>query len=237
MMKKLFALMSLLLMLLLPACGAAEGAAQVVPTPTAAVTSAATRTPTPPATSTKAASSTRVPPSPTLVPPSPTATSIPPTPAPTIPVGQPARLVITKIGVDAQIVHVGQDAQGRMNVPEEVEDIAWYMPGAKPGEAGSAVLSGHFDDYKQDPAVFWRLDELEEGDEILVTDDAGREHRFAVVGKEAYSYNEAPLERIFGFTIRHNLNLITCKGIWDASSQNYDQRLVIYTRLVEAGGP
>lgn len=219
-------LVLLLLSLWLVGCQAEEGVAQVLPTATATPTRSATATPLPtpsvtvPATHTATATPTR-----------PATATPPPAPAPLGGVGNPARLLIPVIGVDASIIAVGKDAQGRMAVPDQVERVAWYRLGPRPGEQGNAVLSGHLDNYLQEPAVFWRLHELEVGDEVIVIDEADRRYTFEVVGKERYQYDGAPLERIFGFTIRQALNLITCEGIWDEQSENYDQRLVLYTRL------
>lgn len=120
-----------------------------------------------------------------------------------------------------------------MGVPERVENVAWYSLGPQPGEAGNAVLSGHLDDYKGDPAVFWGLNELQPGDTIIVIDAAGNSRQFQVTGKESYAFDQAPLDRIFGSSFTSNLNLITCDGTWDQNARNYDRRLVVYSRLVE----
>ncbi len=146
--------------------------------------------------------------------------------------GRPVRVQIPSIGVNTVIEWVGEDAQGRMAVPEGVQNVAWYSRGVAPGQAGNAVFSGHLDDYKQDPAVFWRLGELEAGDLVIVTDENGQERRFAVTGKEVYDHDQAPMGRIFGGDLAADLNLITCNGIWDSNAWNYDKRLVVYTRIV-----
>lgn len=122
-----------------------------------------------------------------------------------------------------------------MDVPQEVENVAWYSPGARPGAPGNAVFSGHFDDYKQEPAVFWRLNELRVGEVVTVVDEFGAERRFEVIGTEIYRYDQAPLLRIFGPDQTANLNLITCNGIWDSNAWNYDKRLVVYTRAFDEG--
>lgn len=204
-------------------------------TPTVTAEPSPTATPSPiPATETPSP----VPPTATETPPPPTLTAPPPTepPAPVVqaPVtsNQPVRLEIPKVGVDAAVESVGLTSTGLMDVPQGVMNVAWYNPGVAPGQPGNAVFSGHFDDYKQDPAVFWRLDELEVGDEVVATDASGNVYRYQVTGKELYRYDQAPLNRIFGYSINANLNLITCNGTWDQANRNYDQRLVIYTTLI-----
>ncbi|MBX3052244.1 MAG: class F sortase [Caldilineaceae bacterium] len=149
----------------------------------------------------------------------------------------PVRLRIPAIGVDATIEPVGQDRNGRMDTPSLVEDVAWYAPGLAPGEIGNAVLAGHLDRIGGAPAVFWKLGKLMAGDDIFVTDSAGGEHHFRVTAQEAYPYEDAPLDEIFGFGIRSRLNLITCRGRWDRSGQTYTQRLVVFSELVESTRP
>jgi sortase A len=146
---------------------------------------------------------------------------------------RPARLQIPRLNIDAAVESVGQTHDGLMDVPRAAQNVAWYNLGAYPGDAGNAVLSGHLDDRGGAPAVFWRLDELEPGDLVIVVDSAGRSQRFEVTRKESYPFDQAPLQEIFGFTLSRNLNLITCEGVWDRANRNYDRRLVVYTRLLE----
>lgn len=160
-------------------------------------------------------------PSPTVVP---TATPLPVA-------GVPVRIVIPRLKIDADVEHVGLAPDGAMDVPQRFDTVGWYKLGARPGELGNAVLAGHLDS-KTGPAIFWRLKELQPGDEVIVAADDGKERRFVVRELENYIYDQAPLERIFGQTESVGLNLITCIGTFDRRSQNYDQRLVVYTTLV-----
>ncbi|MBA3532641.1 MAG: class F sortase [Ardenticatenales bacterium] len=146
----------------------------------------------------------------------------------------PVRIKIPSLNIDASIESVGKDNQGRVDVPRGVMNAAWYNLLARPGEVGNAIMTGHLDDYKSQPAVFWRLNELRVGDAILVVDADGQTHRFEVLDKAIYGYNDpAPMEQIYGFTLKRNLNIITCNGTWDAKNWNYDKRLVIYARAVD----
>lgn len=144
----------------------------------------------------------------------------------------PVRIEIPRIGVDAEIEHVGKTKDGKMAVPEQVHDVAWYRLGAVPGERGNAVISGHFDDYKGDPAVFWDLGKLNAGDTIIVTNNDGSQQRFRVREAAMYPFDRAPLRDIFGYTPDRQLNLITCDGAWNEATRNYSQRLVVYTYLI-----
>ena len=147
--------------------------------------------------------------------------------------GVPVRLEIPAIGVDTTIEKVGRDALGRVDVPKISANVAWFTESALPGENGkTSVISGHLDD-PYGPAVFYQLRELVPGDEIAVTYSNGDRHVFVVEDKERYAFDAAPSQKIFGTTPQRMMNLITCDGAWDAGGANYDQRLVVYTRLVE----
>ena len=146
----------------------------------------------------------------------------------------PVRLIVPRLKIDAAIESVGKAGDGEAGVPTNSKDVAWYNVGPKPGEAGNAVISGHLDD-KVGPAIFWRLRELKVDDTILVVDKAGTQRTFKVLEVTAYPYAKAPLNKIFGFDLEHDLNLITCTGRWNNGTHTYSQRLVVYTRLVEGG--
>ena len=155
---------------------------------------------------------------------------VPDYPQPVASVGIPTRLGIPAIGVDAPIVEVGVDANGNMAAPKTATDTAWYAPGARPGQPGNAAIAGHVDFAGVGPAVFWDLQRLAVGAEIVVTDDQGKRRRFLVTEIASYPVDRAPLERIFGPSDAANLNLISCLGNFDPVSRSYDRRIVVYTR-------
>jgi len=144
----------------------------------------------------------------------------------------PLRIKIPALGLDAAVESVAKTASGHMDVPKDVKNVAWYNLGPLPGVQGNAVISGHYDDTKG-PAVFYKLSKLKVGDQVIVTDADGMDLTFVVVSKESYPVDKAPLNRIFGFDLERDLNLITCSGRWNSKARTYNQRLVVYTRLVQ----
>lgn len=143
----------------------------------------------------------------------------------------PMRLKIPAIEIDTAVESVAKTAAGQMDVPKDVKNVAWYNLGPLPGAQGNAVISGHYDDTKG-PAVFYKLGKLKAGDQVIVTNADGVDLTFEVVSKENYPLDKAPLNRIFGFDLERDLNLITCSGRWNAKARTYNQRLVVYTRFV-----
>jgi sortase (surface protein transpeptidase) len=187
-----------------------------------------TFTPLPPATAT-------ITPLPTAAP---TESYITPTPDQFQAAGLPVRIEIPAIKVDAVVEHVGRLPSGQMDVPHVPADVAWFNESALPGQdlTKTSVINGHLDS-PYGPAVFFALRKLVAGDELVVTYSNGDRYVFVVTEKERYPYDQAPLQKLYGDgeTTGRRLNLITCDGAWDRGQANYQQRLVVYTRLVGEG--
>lgn len=145
--------------------------------------------------------------------------------------GLPVKVKIPSINIDTEIESVANDAKGRMDIPKDDMNTAWYNPGYRPGMDGNAVLAGHFDKKDGSPAVFWDLEKLSEGDEIIVTDDKGKEWKFKVTKAHKHANKDFPLETVFGPATEPMLNLITCDGEWTEET-GYKDRYVVYSKLV-----
>jgi sortase (surface protein transpeptidase) len=148
--------------------------------------------------------------------------------------GAPARLQIPAIGVDAVVEQVGLTPERQMDVPRTWMNVGWYREGFYPGEVGNAVVDGHLDSTGGGPAVFWDLDKLVPGDEVIVTYQTGDQFTFSVQGRQAYAFDtkdQQIIGAIFGSSLTPDLNLITCDGAWDHGKATYTQRLVVFTTL------
>ena len=143
----------------------------------------------------------------------------------------PTRLKIPAIGVDAAVEEVGLDQENAMDVPKDPHDVAWYRYGPRPGQPGSAVIAGHVDYHDIGPVVFWRLNELKKGDEVIVVDDKGAERHFVVTSNETIARAQAPTEEIFGAAPGPRLNLITCdqESTFNQARREYKNNIVIFT--------
>lgn len=143
----------------------------------------------------------------------------------------PDRLRIPALGIDSVIEGVGVRNNGAMDVPTNIWHAGWLENGVRPGETGNAVIAGHRDSVRGG-AIFLDLEKLKVGDKIYVSDQWGWELTFEVTAMESYDPSNAPMERIFGETSEKQLNLITCTGNFVPELHTYDQRLVVYTKLV-----
>jgi sortase (surface protein transpeptidase) len=126
------------------------------------------------------------------------------------------------------VVPVGVDDNGRMEIPRDVSTVGWYRFGPAPGSpAGSAVLSGHVDDYRQGVGVFGRIGDLAPGDIVKVFDASGVARDFSVLSREEWSKGDVPMDRIFDRGGASRLVLITCGGSFNSSTLGYDDNIAI----------
>lgn len=153
------------------------------------------------------------------------------TPTPAVVYNAPSRLKIAKINVDIEVEKVGNDDKGRMDVPQGVLNSAWYEPGFKPGQTGSAVIAAHFDTPEGAPGPFYNIGSLAPGDRIEVDDENGKTLTFVVEAQQKHPDATFPIQEVFARKDKPRLNLITCSGTWDDLSKNYSDRLVVYAVL------
>lgn len=143
--------------------------------------------------------------------------------------GLPVRLIIPLINVDAGIQQVGVTPKGDMDVPDNSIDVGWFKLGSRPGEKGSAVIAGHFNEINDQAGVFFNLYQLKKGDNIYIKDDRGTTIAFVV--RESRLYDPGYADEIFSANDNAHLNLVTCDGVWDGAKKSYTKRLVVFADL------
>jgi len=150
--------------------------------------------------------------------------------APTI--GLPSRLLIPKINVDAKIEHLGLTSGGAVMAPAGGRDTSWFTGGVRPGQNGSALISGHYGIWQDSTnSVFNFLHTLKPGDLVQVRDENGNLISFKVKSMRVYD-KEDKVPELFEKSGEPRMNIITCHGTWLPGEQTYNQRLVVFTELV-----
>lgn len=144
------------------------------------------------------------------------------------PRGLPVRLKIPAIGVDSAIEDAAITPDGRMDVPANSVNVAWFSLGPHPGQEGSAVIGGHFGIKNGVPFVFYNLDKLKSGDAIYVVDDGGNTITFRVASISSFDRNADATSVFTSDDGLAHLNLITCEGVWNQVNGNYPKRLVVF---------
>jgi hypothetical protein len=143
----------------------------------------------------------------------------------------PVSVRITEIGVEAEIIDLGLNPDGSLEVPKDFAQTGWYTGRSVPGRTGPSVVVGHVDS-TTGPAVFYRLGDLQAGHSIEIMRSDGSTAVFRVVGTEMVLKDEFPTEQVYGPTAQPTLRLITCGGDFDRSAQSYKGNLIVYAEHV-----
>ncbi len=141
----------------------------------------------------------------------------------------PARVRIPSVAVDSTVTRLGTDAAGVLVPPEDFAQAGWFSGGPAPGEIGPAVLAGHVDSWTG-PAVFFRLDAIAVGAEVLVDRADGTTVRFVVTRVGRYAKDDFPTDEVYGPTTGPELRLVTCGGAFDRDRRSYRDNVVVYAR-------
>ena len=144
----------------------------------------------------------------------------------------PVRIQIPSIGVDSDLMGLGLQSDGTMEVPQGGFPGGWYTGSPTPGELGPSIIAGHVD-WGGSPGVFYRLRELASGDSITVTREDGSVTVFVATDIRQYPKAEFPTQTVYGDIDHAGLRLITCGGAFDSSASSYDDNIIAYAALSE----
>lgn len=143
----------------------------------------------------------------------------------------PVRIRIPTIGVDASVDPLLVDENGVLPPPDTFEGTGWWQEGPEPGEVGPAVIAGHVDSF-EGPAVFNRLDQLDDGDEIFVERADGTTATFEAQRTEQHDKDDFPTDAVYGDTPDAQLRLITCGGQFEEADRRYRDNIIVYATLI-----
>jgi hypothetical protein len=151
----------------------------------------------------------------------------------------PVSVDIPAIGVHSQLLSLGVNADGTVQVPPlttSADEAAWLKYSATPGQIGASVIEGHVDSYRG-PAVFFRLGALHPGDTIDVTLADGDTGIFRVTGVREYLKDKFPATIIYSDANYAALRLITCGGAFDYTTGHYLSSTVVFASLISSRHP
>lgn len=156
-----------------------------------------------------------------------------PTPTPVdLPHAEPVRVEIPELGIASELVRLGLNPDGSLQVPEDFDLAGWYADGPAPGdtEAPPAVIVGHVDS-TTGPAIFYRLRELVPGQRIDVTREDGSVAVFRVRDAVQYPKAALPTDEVYATRSPSELVLITCSGAFDRAARSYLDNFVVTASL------
>lgn len=143
---------------------------------------------------------------------------------------EPGSIAIPALGVRSELMDLGVQEDGTMEVPPGAYPAGWYTPAPTPGELGPAVIAAHVD-WNGKPGVFHDIDELEPGDELRVQRQDGITALFRVERVEQYQKDQFPTDAVYGNIDHAGLRLITCGGEFNQDAGSYLDNVVVYARL------
>jgi hypothetical protein len=163
-------------------------------------------------------------------------TTAPHTRGPILPRSLPVHLNVPAIGVNTDLKRIGLDRAGHIKTPPLSRDsyAYWLTVSPTPGQLGPATIIGHVDSAAYGPAVFFRLGALRQRDTISVTRADGIVAVFEVERVVEYPKARFPTHAVYGNIDHAGLRLITCGGLFDAATRNYESNIVAYASLVSS---
>lgn len=145
----------------------------------------------------------------------------------------PRALFIPTLDIRAKIERVGTTKDNQMAVPRSIDNVGWYEGAAKPDETGAIVLDGHVSGKKR-PGVFKHIGNLQTGDEIVVQRGDLSDITYRVHAVETIKVADLDMKKLVtAGQSSKELHLITCGGNFDAGTQTYDSRTIVYASQVQ----
>jgi len=143
----------------------------------------------------------------------------------------PAVIRIPRLEVEAEVIPLGLQDDGSIEVPEDPDQAGWWLGGPEPGETGPAVILGHVDSQEEGPAVFFYLRYLDPGDEIHIDRVDGSTITYVVEATERHDKDEFPTHAVYGPTEEPTLRLVTCGGDFDFGVRTYEDNVIVFASL------
>ncbi len=145
---------------------------------------------------------------------------------------KPKSVSIPAIKVESSLVSLGLNPDNSLQVPEDYSKAGWFTKGSYPGDLGGppALIVGHVDN-KEGPAVFYNLDRLVIGDEIMVDRADGSTAVFVVYDGQQFPKDTLPTEEIYGDRDGSEVVLITCTGEFNPATGHYLDNYVVRAKL------
>jgi sortase (surface protein transpeptidase) len=145
---------------------------------------------------------------------------------------EPVSLSIPVLSVRSDVVALGLEDDGTLEVPTAARDAGWFAQSPTPGELGPSVLVAHVD-WADQEGVFSSIGELRIGDEIDVTRADGSVAVFQVERVDSYAKAEFPTDAVYGDLDHAGLRLITCGGEFDEDAGDSLNHTVVFARLTD----
>lgn len=147
-----------------------------------------------------------------------------------VPADQPRRIILSSISSEGIIQKVGLNDKNAISVPGNIHFAGWFVDSVKPGENGLSIIDGHVSGRYAD-GIFKNLGKLTPGDKFEVEYGDLTKKTFEVVQVKSLPESESAKFLLSkDQSIEKQLNLITCGGKFNNSTQTYDDRVIVVSK-------
>lgn len=147
---------------------------------------------------------------------------------------EPVRVRYPAIDADLPVQPRGVADDGQMDLPDDAAQAAWYQFGMSPAEgAGTTVIAAHAGSEQTPFGPFYGLLDAQQGDEVIIADSAGQEHRYQVIETQQLGKDGLDFTPYFDRSGPHRLVLITCGGQWVPERNSYTDNVIVVAEPAE----
>jgi LPXTG-site transpeptidase (sortase) family protein len=136
---------------------------------------------------------------------------------------------------NTEVVPLGLDTTGAIDVPSSSYVSGWYNGSAKPGQQGAMFIYGHVAGWYTG-GIFYNLKKLHAGDIVRVTRGDNKVYTYEVITSKVYPYQSVDMQAVLAPVVKNvpGLNLMTCTGtvVKGSNPITFNERLVVFTKLI-----
>jgi len=122
-------------------------------------------------------------------------------------------------------------AWAQAQVPTDFARAGWYTGRPTPGETGPAIIVAHRSS-RRGPGAFWKLPDVQPGQDIVVTRADGSRILFTVDRLEQHRKDAFPTDAVYGPRPETALRLITCGGPFEpALGDHYRDNVIVFAHM------
>lgn len=143
----------------------------------------------------------------------------------------PKYISLPAIKVDrARVINLGVRSNNQIATPNNIYDTGWYAGSAKPGYSGAVFVFGHVSSWQAN-GIFYNLKKLKSGDTISITRGDDRVFTYKVVRLKTYAVDKVDINEVLSPVnpAKPGLNLMTCSGAIIKGTNDFSERLVVFT--------
>lgn len=145
----------------------------------------------------------------------------------------PKKINIPSANIEGYIQKVGVDQKKQVAVPNNIHIAGWFTESVRPGQLGLSIIDGHVTGPTAD-GIFKNLLGVKPGATYTIEFGNGSTKTFEVLTVKEVPVNQAA-SVVFSQEPKqsHQVNLVTCSGPFNRAANQYENRVIVTSKLVE----